>query len=115
MSLQLVLAGMFPPKGTSMEWNKNLNWQPISFTYEELYNDSLLLVRQSCPRYHEELERVFNEDVKRELDASANMFSQLSIITGMNIATPDDIQSLYSTLKAEVSSTKAPASLSQIV
>lgn len=30
MSLELVLAGLFPPN-SSNQWNKELNWQPIPF------------------------------------------------------------------------------------
>lgn len=105
MSLQLVLASLFPPKNTDLEWNKNLNWQPIPYSYEELNLDTLLLVRGNCPRYHEELERILAEEeaVKRTMDDNSQLFEQLSNITGLSIKTPDDVQSLYSTLKAEVS------------
>ena len=58
-SLQLVLAGLYPPSHTSLEWNKNLNWLPIPYDYQPLNEDTLLLVRTACPRYHEELIRVF--------------------------------------------------------
>lgn len=102
MSLQLLLAGFFPPKGTPLEWNKNLNWLPIPYNYQELDQDTLLLVRTTCPRYHEELERVFSEDIAAELEESKEMLEKLSNITGLLIKTPDDVQSLYSTLKAEV-------------
>ena len=102
MSLQLVLAALFPPNGSPLEWNCNLNWQPVPFNYEELENDSLLLVRKSCPRYHEELERVLNEDVTNEIRAFDGLLKEISNITGLNISSPDDVQSLYSTLKAEV-------------
>jgi prostatic aicd phosphatase len=102
MSLQLVLASLFPPRNTELSWNTNLNWQPIPFTYEELNKDHLLLVRRPCPRYHEELKKVFDNDIKEELDANIPMLNELSNITGWKIKTPDDVQSLYSTLKAEV-------------
>jgi prostatic aicd phosphatase len=93
---------MFPPKGTSLEWNRELNWLPIVYGYEDLDKDSLLLVRKTCPRYHEELERVLAEDAKNELEDNKILFEELSNATGMAIKTPDDVQSLYSTLKAEV-------------
>jgi len=101
MSLQLLLAGFFPPAGTPLEWNKNLNWLPIPYNYEELDKDTLLLVRTACPRYHEELERVFSEDVANEIKVDKQLYEELTKITGLTIKTPDDIQSLYSTLKAE--------------
>lgn len=102
MSLQLVLASLFPPKNTPLDWNPKLNWQPIPFNYEELTKDSLLLVRLGCPRYHEELERVMNEDVGEEIKSFENMMRKLTNITGSKIETPDDVQSLFNTLKTEV-------------
>lgn len=41
MSMQVVLAGLFPPKGTAMEWNRNLNWQPIPIFSEPLDEDTV--------------------------------------------------------------------------
>lgn len=102
MSIQLLLAGLFQPKGTQLEWSKSLNWQPTIYSYEELAEDTLLLVRKSCPRYHEELERVLAVDAKNEIEQNQQMLNELSNITGLVIKTPDDVQSLYSTLKAEV-------------
>ena len=104
MSLQLVLAALYPPKNTALEWNENLNWQPIPYNYQELDADTLLLVRKNCPRYHEELDRVMSEDseVIKCADQYAQLYEELSNITGLSIKTPDDVQSLYSTLKAEV-------------
>lgn len=103
MSLELALAGLFPPKGTPLEWSKELNWVPIPYNYQELDQDTLLLVRTTCPRYHEELERVLAEDAAAEIKKNEQLFKDLTRITGMDIKTPDDVQSLYSTLKAEVS------------
>jgi len=34
MSMQMVLAGLFPPENTPMEWNQLLNWQPIPIVME---------------------------------------------------------------------------------
>ncbi|CRK95747.1 CLUMA_CG009204, isoform A [Clunio marinus] len=101
MSLLLVLAGLYPPQKTSLEWNKNLNWQPIPFSYEELNKDSLLLVRTPCARYAEEMERILHYEVRDEIDQITPLMNELSNITGWEIKTPDDVQSLYSTLKAE--------------
>jgi len=41
MSLQTTLASMFEPRGTPMEWNKHLNWQPIPIVSEPLDEDSV--------------------------------------------------------------------------
>lgn len=102
MSLQTLLAGMFPPKNTANEWNKRLNWQPIPVESEPLDQDTLLLVRTSCPRYHEALQEALASDpIKSEIDEYRTMLEELTTITGMTIATPDDVQSLYNTLRTE--------------
>lgn len=102
MSLELVMAGLWRPKNTPNEWNKNLNWQPIDINYENLDDDTLLLVRTTCPRYHEELTRVFAEsDYRQIIEDNQEMFHALEQITGLSITSLDDIQSLFSTLKAE--------------
>jgi prostatic aicd phosphatase len=63
----------------------------------------LLLVRIPCPRYHEELERVHSEtDIKDMLDSNAELFEKLSQLSGLSIKNPEDVSSLYTTLKAEV-------------
>lgn len=61
-----------------------------------------MLVRTPCPRYYEALEEVFElPEVKKVLEENAQLFKELTEHTGMNISTPDDVQSLYSTLRAE--------------
>lgn len=102
MSIELVLASLFPPAGTLQEWNKDLNWQPIPFFSEPLDQDTLLLVRTSCPRYHEALTEVMERDeIRQILNESQELLDNLTSLTGMDIKTPDDVQSLFSTLKAE--------------
>lgn len=102
MSIELVLASLYPPVGTSQEWNKDLNWQPIPYFSEPLEQDTLLLVRTSCPRYHEALMEVMKSAaVQKIMNESRELFGNLTTITGMDIKTPDDVQSLYSTLKAQ--------------
>ncbi|KAJ6643108.1 Testicular acid phosphatase like, partial [Pseudolycoriella hygida] len=101
MSMAVVLAGLFPPRDTAMEWNRRLNWQPIPIHSEPLEKDSLLLVRNPCPRYYEALKEVFETPVMREMQReNVELYRQLTSHTGMPIKTPDDIQSLYSTLRA---------------
>lgn len=61
-----------------------------------------LLVRTPCPRYYEALDEVFKTpELEEVLAENKQMFEELTKITGMNIKTPDDVQSLYSTLRAE--------------
>lgn len=63
----------------------------------------LLLVRIECPRYHEERQNVLNSTkVLEELESYEQLYRYLSAHTGMTVRDPDDVQSIYSTLKAEV-------------
>ncbi|KAH8367705.1 hypothetical protein KR084_001731 [Drosophila pseudotakahashii] len=102
MSLQTTLASMFEPRGTPMEWNKHLNWQPIPIVSEPLDEDSLLLVRTPCPRYFEALEEVFKRpEVIAETEPYEQMFRELTNLTGKSIQSAEDINSLYITLLAE--------------
>lgn len=41
MSMQLVLAGLFPPQGTALQWNRRLDWQPIPYFSEPLSQDTV--------------------------------------------------------------------------
>jgi len=85
-----------------LEWNRRLNWQPIPIFSEPLDEDTLLLVRTPCPRYHEAVEEVLaSAEVKKVLDEHADLFAELSNYTGQPVKTPDDVQSLYGTLRAE--------------
>lgn len=101
MSSQLMLAGLYPPKGDQV-WNLNLLWQPIPLTVEPLKYDQLLLGRLPCPRYQEELNRVFTtSEVRSIMEENKSLLEYSSAQSGLTISTPDDAQSLYSTLKAE--------------
>lgn len=63
----------------------------------------LLLVRIDCPRYYEERQNIMNSnEVLNELNDYSDLYSYLSNHTGLTIRDPDDVQSIYSTLKAEV-------------
>lgn len=62
----------------------------------------MLLVRTPCPRYHEAVDEVLaSPEVQKVLADNKEMFDELTKLTGMPIKTPDDIQSLYGTLRAE--------------
>lgn len=59
-------------------------------------------MRLQCPRYHEALNDVFQlPEIKTVLADNQDLFNELTSNTGLTIKTPDDIQSLYSTLRAE--------------
>lgn len=49
MSLQLVLAALFPPINVRQRWNSELNWQPIPTTYISRIEDNFFLADE-CPQ-----------------------------------------------------------------
>ncbi|KAG4068599.1 hypothetical protein HA402_004940 [Bradysia odoriphaga] len=102
MTMAMVLAGLFPPQDTAMEWSRKVNWQPIPIESEPLDEDTLLLVRTPCPRYYEALQEVFETQELQQIQRdNERLYSELTYFTGMDVGTPEDVQSLYSTLRAE--------------
>jgi prostatic aicd phosphatase len=47
MSLQLVLAGLYPPS-PEQKWNKELNWQPVPAIFVTSKED-WLMIPEECP------------------------------------------------------------------
>ncbi|KAJ4440011.1 hypothetical protein ANN_08142, partial [Periplaneta americana] len=84
-------------------WNPSLEWQPIPYTFQPRSEDSLLLPA-SCPKYYHERDAVkASVEVQNILVAhnATELYNLLAEKTGLNYTDPDDVQSLYSTLKAE--------------
>ncbi|XP_063977317.1 venom acid phosphatase Acph-1-like [Diachasmimorpha longicaudata] len=98
MSLQLVMAGMFPPAPEQM-WHPDFNWQPVIANYIP-YPDTLLRP-QDCPRFKEELRTVEESvDFRRELIEYQRLMEFLTKWTGKPIKTALDMEGLYNSLKA---------------
>nr|XP_031828068.1 venom acid phosphatase Acph-1-like [Nomia melanderi]XP_031828078.1 venom acid phosphatase Acph-1-like [Nomia melanderi]XP_031828087.1 venom acid phosphatase Acph-1-like [Nomia melanderi]XP_031828093.1 venom acid phosphatase Acph-1-like [Nomia melanderi] len=102
MSLQLVLASLFPPN-REQKWNPQLNWQPIPTRYLRRAEDNVFL-GDECPLYLQEYERVTNTpEGKRQLSRFDGLMKQLTIWTGKNVTNAFDMYYLYHTLMAEYS------------
>jgi len=100
MSGQLINAGLWPPKGTQV-WGP-LDWQPIPIHATPLNVDSLLLVRRPCAKYHIEFNKLLETpEIKKIFKENKQLFDDLTKITGKTVTNPDDVQDIYSTLKAE--------------
>lgn len=97
MSLQLFMAGMFPPKNTDLQWNPNLDWQPVDTTYKELTNDLELfpLYSQNCPRWNVELVKNYDPVVQR----NKALFDQISSFTNTTFKSPFDVIGICYALK----------------
>ncbi|ERL91221.1 venom acid phosphatase Acph-1 [Dendroctonus ponderosae] len=100
MSLQLVLAGLWPPTGQQvfLPW---LNWQPIPYNY--LTNDKELSGTSVCSNYDTLVDEVENSDEIQELlSVYDEIFEYISNQTGEDFSTPDDMFSLYFESVAQV-------------
>ncbi|KAJ8668934.1 hypothetical protein QAD02_000193 [Eretmocerus hayati] len=99
-SLQLVLAGLYPPKGLQ-RWNNEIDWQPIPTIYETDEND-WLMIPEECPEYLRELERVRSlPEVVAKLESFREFLNSLTELTQKNATSPVDMYNLYHILTAE--------------
>ncbi|XP_063978500.1 venom acid phosphatase Acph-1-like [Diachasmimorpha longicaudata] len=98
MSLQLVMAGMFPPVQIQ-RWHPALLWQPVVANYVP-FPDSLLRP-MSCPRYKKELKSVEESpEVQLELSKYRDFMKDLTELTGKQMETAKDVEGLYNGLMA---------------
>ncbi|XP_024873962.1 venom acid phosphatase Acph-1-like [Temnothorax curvispinosus] len=106
MSLQLVLASLFPP--TSVQrWNPVLNWQPIPTSYTPRIDDNIILADE-CPQYLDEYNRIVNSPQgQAKINQFKGLMDNLTKLTGKKIKTLEDLYFLYQTFAAE-SSLKLP-------
>ncbi|XP_076385518.1 venom acid phosphatase [Megachile rotundata] len=102
MSLQLVLAGLFPPN-KEQKWNAMLNWQPIPANYVRRFEDNFFL-GEECPMYLNEYDKVLRSvQGQQGLSRYSEFMKNLTAWTGKNITTPWDMYYMYHTLMAEYS------------
>nr|XP_012231970.1 PREDICTED: uncharacterized protein LOC105677729 [Linepithema humile] len=102
MSLQLVLAGLFPPKNVQ-RWNRFVNWQPIPTSYIPRVDDNLILTDE-CPQYLDEYERVLKSPKgKARINQFRDVMGNLTKLTGKKIESLSDLNFLYHTFAAESS------------
>ncbi|XP_031785785.1 venom acid phosphatase Acph-1 isoform X1 [Nasonia vitripennis] len=100
MSLQLVLAGLYPPKDQQV-WSDDVKWQPIPV--DNLISDLASFTwAEKCPTrakiYKELLE---SEDYKKDFGRFKEVMDKLSTLTGRNLQTAEEVYHLFHTLTAE--------------
>jgi prostatic aicd phosphatase len=93
MSLELVLAGLWPPTGTQ-RWMPGLNWQPIPYNY--LTSDKELQGTSVCTNYNTLLSEVKNsEEIQELLSVYEENYAYITENSGDEFTGPDDAFSLY--------------------
>lgn len=99
-SLQLVLAGLYPPQSTDLEWNANLNWNPISFTTD---TESLHLPFMNNQNYQMLYMNYIKSKQGREIDKKyRTWYKYLSRHSGLNVTSLKELAFLYFCFLAEV-------------
>lgn len=100
-SAELVLAGMFPPKGDQI-WNEELNWQPIAVHTIPKSIDYYLHVESGCARY---LKARRDYEVSPEMQAliepHKELFQYVEKHTGNPVRTIENMKNTWKTLKTE--------------
>ncbi|KAK2577433.1 hypothetical protein KPH14_003540 [Odynerus spinipes] len=100
MSLQLVLAGLYPP-AKAQSWNSNIPWLAIPTHYLPERVDSLLRP-QACPTYEKALEKVRkSKEVSDKTAVFADVFKYLTLKTGMEISTLNAAYEIFNLLAAQ--------------
>ncbi|KAJ8951020.1 hypothetical protein NQ318_006405 [Aromia moschata] len=94
MSLQLVLAGLFPPSSEQL-WEEKILWQPIPYNYLPKYEDKILL-GVLCPNYLQLYQEVStSEHMLEEFTKHSEVFEYISNHTGLNVTRFFDVYNLY--------------------
>ncbi|XP_046743489.1 venom acid phosphatase Acph-1-like [Diprion similis] len=102
MSLQLVLAGLFPPTGLQI-WNPDLAWQPVS-VFSEKVNKDFLLYPQECSTYQKAYKNFLrSKDARQQIDKYNSILAYLTKHTGKTVNTTSDAYYLYNLFKEEES------------
>ncbi|KAJ3656085.1 hypothetical protein Zmor_015186 [Zophobas morio] len=102
MSAEALLAALFPPKGKQI-WNENLLWQPIPVHYVPRSQDNLIAMKAACKNYDEELTRVLNSAVIKNIDEeNSQLYDYLTKHTGQPVDTIGKVELLYNTLEIEL-------------
>ncbi|KAK9680171.1 Histidine phosphatase superfamily (branch 2) [Popillia japonica] len=93
-SLQLVLASLFQPT-SELNWNENLNWQPIAFKEDEILG--AVFSEEFCKLYEE----YFENEGKRIFNGHEELLSYLRKHAGGDFKTTRSIWFLHATLSSE--------------
>ncbi|XP_015117696.1 venom acid phosphatase Acph-1 [Diachasma alloeum] len=98
MSLQLAMAGAFPPS-PGQQWNPSLHWQPVVTNY--MPRPDVLVMPIECPQFAAELQKTLQLPEIREKEAQySELMRNLTEWTGKSIVDTKNVAGIYSSLKA---------------
>ncbi|XP_067204730.1 venom acid phosphatase Acph-1-like [Linepithema humile] len=84
MTLQLVLAALFPPNNMQ-QWNHQLLWQPTYMRYSSL-NEDTLMMSFTFPAYKAAFKKVLNStEVLEKIEKYRDLMEKVSAYAGSNI------------------------------
>lgn len=100
-SLELVLAGLFPPSKDEI-FQEGLLWQPIPFYHMPKAQDRLFLAIDNCPNYQERLNNYKkSKEILQEMAPFRSTFDYISNSSGRKIEDYFDLLMLNSALTTE--------------
>ncbi|KAF7417603.1 hypothetical protein HZH68_000256 [Vespula germanica] len=100
MSLQLVLAGLYPP-AKEQNWNPNLPWLAIPTHYAPERVDNLLRP-QACSTYEDALEEVRQtQEVREKTAVYADVLKHLTEKTGMEVKSLSEVYEIFNLLTSQ--------------
>ncbi|XP_048487013.1 venom acid phosphatase Acph-1 isoform X1 [Plutella xylostella] len=89
MTALLISAGLWPPRA-EQQWEANMDWQPIPYTYPARDED-FLLYEENCPRYAQEKQRILKAYTDEGLLLPyKDFFTRIAHLTNTNFSTPED-------------------------
>ncbi|XP_039289394.1 prostatic acid phosphatase [Nilaparvata lugens] len=98
MSVAVLLAAMFPPRGANL-WHPTLHWQPIPiFTEYHLDKTELITDTKLCPKFTDEKNKMTNEYFKNYFEKDREFFHYIEKHSGMNITSGFDYISIHDPL-----------------
>lgn len=101
MSAMLEAAGLWKPS-KEQSFKADFPWQPVTLFYQPRPEDTLMLIWDTCPKYAQIRSNILElPEIQRVQNENKQLYEELTNLTGMAIASPEDVGSLYSTLKAE--------------
>ncbi|KAF5300268.1 hypothetical protein FQA39_LY11125 [Lamprigera yunnana] len=101
-SLELFLAGLFPPLNTPLEWNSNLNWNPIQFKCDTGSESNKLFFSIWCPSFKKVFDAYLDSKYVQNLEGKYRKdYAYLSNSTGLNVQSLAQLSQLYFGLTSE--------------